>query len=55
MKKALLSIFTLLLPFLSFTQEATEKGIDQIIDERFGDATGWFVSAVFYQIPFSRM
>lgn len=52
MKKYLLSIFALLLPLLNFAQD-TEKGIDQIIDEKFGAATGWFVEAVFYQIPFS--
>ncbi|MFS4482073.1 alanine/glycine:cation symporter family protein [Hyunsoonleella sp. 2307UL5-6] len=52
MKKYLLSIFTLTLPIATFAQEA-EKGIDQIIDEKFGNATGWFVDAVFYQIPFT--
>ncbi len=51
MKKYLLSIFTLILPFLTFAQEA-EKGIDQLIDEKFGNATGWFVNAIFYQIDF---
>ncbi|WP_298498825.1 sodium:alanine symporter family protein [uncultured Algibacter sp.] len=53
MKKYLLSIFTLIIPFLTFAQETAEKGIDQIIDEKFGSATGWFVEAVFYQIPFT--
>jgi AGCS family alanine or glycine:cation symporter len=52
MKKYLLSTFALLLPLLNFAQVA-EKGIDQIIDEKFGWATGWFVEAVFYQIPFT--
>lgn len=52
MKKYLLSFFTITLPILTFAQEA-EKGIDQIIDEKFGNATGWFVDAVFYQIPFT--
>ena len=51
MKKYLPSIFTLILPFLTFAQEA-EKGVDQIIDEKFGDATGWFVNFIFYQIDF---
>jgi len=51
MKKYLLSIFALILPLISFAQEA-EKGIDQIIDEKFGDATGWFVNFIFYQIDF---
>ena len=52
MKKFLLSIFTLILPILTFAQEAAEKGIDQRIDEGFGNATGWFVNAIFYQIDF---
>ena len=51
MKKYLLSLFTILLPLLNFAQEA-EKGIDQIIDEKFGWATGWFVDFIFYQIDF---
>ncbi|WP_272022035.1 alanine/glycine:cation symporter family protein [Olleya namhaensis] len=50
MKKYLLSIFTLILPLLTFAKE--EKGLDQIIDEKFGDATGWFVDLIFYQIDF---
>lgn len=52
MKKYLLSFFTIVLPVLTFAQEA-EKSIDQVIDEKFGNATGWFVEAVFYQIPFT--
>ncbi|WP_282121774.1 alanine/glycine:cation symporter family protein [Algibacter mikhailovii] len=53
MKKYLLSIFTLIAPILTFAQESTDKGIDQLIDEKFGAATGWFVSAIFYKIPFT--
>ncbi len=49
MKKYLLSILTLILPLLTFAQD---KGMDQLIDEKFGDATGWFVSFIFYQIDF---
>ncbi|MFI1745727.1 alanine/glycine:cation symporter family protein [Thalassobellus sediminis] len=52
MKKHLLSIFTIILPFLTFAQETSEKGVDQLIDEKFGDATGWFVNLIFYQIDF---
>ncbi len=52
MKKYLLSVFTLILPLLTFAQDS-ERGIDEIIDEKFGNATGWFVDAIFYQIPFS--
>ena len=55
MKKYLLSIFTLIIPFLTFSQEAAEEiGIDQKIDQVFGNLTGWFVDAVFYKIPFSE-
>jgi len=50
MKKYLLSILTFILPFLTFAQEV---GIDQKIDQAFGDATGWFVNFIFYQIPFT--
>ncbi|WP_452223858.1 alanine/glycine:cation symporter family protein [Lacinutrix chionoecetis] len=53
MKKYLLSIFTLILPLLSIAQETAEVGIDEKIDAAFGNATGWFVEAVFYQIPFT--
>ncbi|MCK8481364.1 alanine/glycine:cation symporter family protein [Psychroserpens algicola] len=52
MKKYLLSLFALAYPLFTFAQD-NEQSIDQIIDEKFGDATGWFVQAVFYQIPFT--
>ncbi|WP_452221151.1 alanine/glycine:cation symporter family protein [Lacinutrix salivirga] len=52
MKKFLLSMLTIILPLLTFAQDA-ERGIDQIIDEKFGNATGWFVELIFYQIPFT--
>ena len=51
MKYKLLSIFTLFLPFITFSQEV---GLDQKIDQAFGDATGWFVNLIFYQIPFGE-
>ncbi len=50
MKKKLLSMLLLATPILTF---AKEKGLDQKIDEAFGDATGWFVEIIFYQIPFT--
>ena len=50
MNKKLLSLLFLATPFFTFAQE---KGLDQQIDEAFGNATGWFVDIVFYQIPFS--
>jgi len=52
MKKYLLSIFSLILPLLLTAQETTEVGIDQKIDQVFGDLTGWFVDLIFYQIDF---
>ena len=54
MKKFLLSLFTLLIPMFTFAQEAEAMGMDQKIDQAFGDATGWFVSFIFYQIDFGN-
>lgn len=48
--KYLFSLTALLLPFLNIAQN---KGVDQIIDEKFGDYTGWFVNIIFYAIPFT--
>jgi AGCS family alanine or glycine:cation symporter len=50
MSKKLLSLLFLAAPFFMFAQD---KGLDQQIDEAFGNATGWFVEIIFYQIPFS--
>ena len=50
MKKRLLSLLLLVSPLVTFAQEA---GLDQKIDKAFGDATGWFVEFIFYQIPFT--
>ncbi len=52
MKYKLLTIFALFIPFLTIAQEAQEMGVDQKIDQAFGDATGWFVNFIFYQIDF---
>ncbi len=49
MNKKLTAILLGLLPMLTFAQE---KGLDQKIDEAFGNATGWFVNFIFYQIDF---
>ncbi|MDT7833323.1 alanine/glycine:cation symporter family protein [Flavobacteriaceae bacterium S356] len=49
MKKKLLSLLFLVVPMLTFAQE---KGLDQKIDQAFGNATGWFVNFIFYQIDF---
>ncbi|MFD0862567.1 alanine/glycine:cation symporter family protein [Sungkyunkwania multivorans] len=51
MKKLLLSIFTLLFPLFIFAQETAEQSIDDIINEKFGWLTGWFVEGIFYAIP----
>ncbi|MDC0634853.1 alanine:cation symporter family protein [Flavobacteriaceae bacterium] len=51
MKFKIQTLFALIFPFLSFAQD---KGIDQIIDEKFGDVTGWFVNFIFYQIQFTE-
>lgn len=51
MYKKFLTIISLIVPVLTFAQE---KGLDQQIDEAFGNATGWFVNFIFYQIPFSE-
>jgi AGCS family alanine or glycine:cation symporter len=50
MNKKLLSLLFSAVPFLTFAQE---KGLDQKIDEVFGNLTGWFVDIIFYQIPFT--
>lgn len=51
MKKKLLSLIFLITPLLAIAQE---QGIDERIDEAFGNATGWFVNFIFYQIPFGE-
>ncbi|APY10070.1 D-alanine glycine permease [Seonamhaeicola sp. S2-3] len=49
MKKYLLSLSTIIFPLLTFAQESTSEKIDRV----FKEYTGWFVEAVFYEIPFS--
>ncbi len=51
-KKILLSLITLLAPLAIFAQQ--EQGIDQKIDQIFGNLTGWFVNLVFTSIPISE-
>lgn len=45
------SLLTLFLPLITFAQE---KGIDELINEKFGNATGWFVQLIFYKIKFAE-
>ena len=53
--KFTLLLAMVLLPMITFAQENTEEmGIDQKIDQVFGDMTGWFVQIIFYQIPFAE-
>lgn len=54
MKKFLLGLMALLMPFLIFAQDNASPGIDERINEIFGWLTGWFVGLVFYQIPFTE-
>lgn len=49
MKKFFLSLVSILLPLITFAQESFSDKVDQI----FKDYTGWFVEAIFYEIPFS--
>lgn len=53
LKKIMFLLIATISPFMTFAQEAVEKGMDQRIDEIFGSATGWFVEIIFYAIPFS--
>ncbi len=55
MQKRLLFLFTLLIPFFTFAQEATEKGMDQKIDEAFrpiSDAISGIIFFPIYGTPF---
>ncbi|WP_282136292.1 alanine/glycine:cation symporter family protein [Seonamhaeicola maritimus] len=50
MKKFLLSIVSLIFPFLTFAQETTEKGLDQRIDEAFQPISDFFSNVIFFEI-----
>ncbi|PWH81826.1 alanine glycine permease [Algibacter marinivivus] len=50
MKKYLLSIFTLIIPILTFAQETVEKGLDQRIDEAFQPVADGFFDFIFFPI-----
>ena len=49
MKKYLLSVFTIILPFLTFAQEA-EIGLDQQIDAAFKPVSDFFSNVIFFEI-----
>lgn len=50
MKKFLLSIFTTVLPFLTFAQEQENIGLDQKIDQAFQPIADAFFDAIFFPI-----
>jgi len=50
MKKFLLSLFTILVPFLSFAQEVEELGIDEQINQAFAPIANFFSNVIFFQI-----
>jgi AGCS family alanine or glycine:cation symporter len=50
MKKYLLSIFVLILPFLTFAQE-TEKGLDERVNDAFMPIATWWESFVLSRVP----
>ncbi len=49
MNKKLLTLLFTIAPMLTFAESTTDK-----IDAIFKDYTGWFVNAIFYEIPFSE-
>ncbi|WP_432410187.1 alanine/glycine:cation symporter family protein [Rasiella sp. SM2506] len=50
MKKFLLSLFTLLVPILTFAQDAEEIGLDQKIDQAFQPISDFFSAVIFFEI-----
>ena len=50
MKKYLLSLFTFIIPIVTFAQEATEKGIDQRIDEGFKPFSDLISNIIFFEV-----
>ncbi|MCH2491060.1 MAG: alanine:cation symporter family protein [Flavobacteriales bacterium] len=51
MKRILLSLLTIITPLVTFAQE---QSTSEAIDETFRNYTGWFVEAIFYEIPFTE-
>ena len=50
MKKKLLALTFLIIPFISFAQEITEKGLDQRIDEGFKPISDAVFNAIFFPV-----
>ena len=50
MKRILLSVLALTIPFITFAQETTEKGLDQKIDEAFQPVSDFFSKVIFFEV-----
>jgi len=50
MKKYILSLFAIALPFITFSQEAAEVGLDQKIDEAFKPISDFFSKMIFFEV-----
>jgi len=50
MRKYLLSIFTLIIPFLTFAQETAELGLDQKIDQAFKPFSDAVFGVIFFEV-----
>ena len=50
MKRILLSVFTFIVPFITFAQETAEKGFDQKIDEAFKPVSDFFSKVIFFEV-----
>ncbi|WP_299220291.1 alanine/glycine:cation symporter family protein [uncultured Aquimarina sp.] len=50
MKRILLSILAFTIPFITFAQETTEKGLDQKIDEAFQPVSDFFSNVIFFEV-----
>ena len=50
MKRILLSIIAITIPFLTFAQETTEKGLDKKIDEAFKPVSDFFSDVIFFEV-----
>lgn len=55
MKYRLLSIFTLFVPLFTFAQEATEKGLDERVNDAFMPFAVWWEGFVLTSIPLGGM
>ena len=54
MKYRLLSIFALLLPIFTFAQQATEKGLDERVNDAFMPIAVWWEGLILTSIPIGQ-